>query len=370
MKLTNLLGTIISLITLPFLLSGCAVIQLEQPTLEEYGAVQVMGFDVSEEKEKIRVTFVLPQADPIAEEKSQIYSMDAMLPYEGIIRFTAMSDKELTTSQLRVILISEELARTVGVGDLLHTLYRDPQIGVNVRIAIAKGKVEEMLNQKFKDKPPIGYYLTQLLTPRESRGFNPFSTLHDFVFRKTDLVSDPSAPYLESNDKAIEISRVALFKGSKMVATLAPEEAKIVEALKKNKVLPDMVIPITDEKPMIMRFVETEYDIKTNGDSNDPKIHLHLYVRGSIVDYEGKEDLSIDANRQKFEEQLAKELEKLIISMTDLFQEKEIDPIAIGRHFRFDYKGKWTEELWYDILKRADITAHAKVTIISTGTLR
>ncbi|WP_025026914.1 Ger(x)C family spore germination protein [Caldalkalibacillus mannanilyticus] len=358
-------------------LSGCAIIDTERPSLEDYGFVEVMGFDLADE-DQIRITYTLPQPNPKAESHTQIFSMNAKLAHEGIMKFSAQSEKLMTTSQLRVILFSEELARKRGVKEIIFTLYRDAQIGPNIRIAVVKGnEVEKILRKKFKDKPDVSSYIPELLKPREGIAFNPFTSVHDFVYRLTDNVSDPSVPYIEERGDSIEITKVALFKEAMMVSTVVPEEAKILEALKKKKKLPDMEIEVNEAiggkketKIAILKFVESKFNVDVNQDSEKLNLHVSLYVRGVVVDYNGEANLGLEEGRKQLEKEIEEAVDKKLIQLLHEFQEKEIDPIGLGRHARAKSKGEWTKEMWINKFKKAEVSSHVKATIISTGTLK
>ncbi|WP_165763771.1 Ger(x)C family spore germination protein [Halalkalibacter urbisdiaboli] len=365
------------IISVIFTLVGCTNPNTERPHLEDLGMVGVMGFDyVDEENTKVTVTLPQPQKD--AEEKVQQYSTVVKLPHQSIMDVSTLSDKILTTSQLRVLLFSEEYSRKMGLWKVLENIYRDPQIGTNVYIAIVKGNVEEILSANYKDKPEINVYLNELLTPREVTAFSPFTTLHHFIYRKTDEVSDPLAPYLEFvNNDSLKISKVALFKKDKMIDTIEPDEAKLLEAMRKRRKLPDISIQIPgekesqkDEELAILKFVGTRYHAKVNGDLNNPKIFLHLYVRGSIVDYDGQRTLDTSVKREELQEKISERLEEDMINLMKKAQELGIDPIAVGEHFRIKNAAGWSKEKWTAAFKNAEITAHVETRIISTGTLR
>lgn len=367
-------AVMINLFLLLLLLVACDDPNLEEPAIEDLGMVGVMGFDY-EDEENVRVTVTLPQPRHDAEEQEQIYSTVVKLPHQAIMDVSTLTEKVLTTTQLRVVLFSEEFARRVGVRKLIENLYRDPHVGTNVYIAVVKGSVEEMLNGEYNDKPEINNYLNELLTPRIMTAFNPFTTIHDFIFRNTDNVSDPSVPYLEIiGGDSVKITHVALFRGDKMVDKIDPEEAKLIGAMKKRKKLPDFAIMIPgeeqEEEMLILKFVETRYDVKANGDLNNPEIYVHLYIRGSIVDYDGFRDLSDVDTRQNIEDKISEQLEHKLIMVIERLQELQVDPFGLGESFRIKEPYNWSKERWNESFSRAEITTHIEVRIISTGTIK
>ncbi|MFC0559726.1 Ger(x)C family spore germination protein [Halalkalibacter alkalisediminis] len=358
-----------------WILIGCADPNLERPVIEDLGMVGVMGFDYVDE-ESVKVSVTVPQPAQDAQEQVQRFTTVVDSPHQAIMDISTLTEKTLTPAQLRVLLFSEEYARKVGLWSVLQNLYRDPQVGSNIFIAVVKGTVEEVLTGTYKDKPEINIYLTELLTPRTMTAFSPFTNLHSFINRKTDEVSDPSTPYLEKMDEdSIKLTKVALFKEDKMVNSIEPEEAKLIEAMKGKKKLPDMTIKVPsadgkEEELLIMKFVNTNVNVTANGDLNNPEIFIHLYVRGSIIDYNGTRYLASQDNRTIVEEHASKYFEGKVISAIRHFQDIGVDPVGIGDYFRLKNARGWSKEKWIETFKRAEITTHVETRIVSTGTIR
>lgn len=355
--------------------SACGDPQIDEPVIEDTGMVGVMGFDYVDGK-KTRVSVTLPQPHQTAEENVQMYSTDVRLPHQAILDVSLLTEKTLTTSQLRVVLFSEEFARKQGLWNILENLYRDPNVGTNVFVAVVKGSVEEALKTPFKDKPEINTYLNELLTPRSITSFSPFTTIRTFIYRNTDNVSDPTTPYIEIvNNNSLKISKVALFKGDKMVDTIDREEGKLVEALKKRRKLADITLEIPSEEHqesdmVILKFVGTRFNRKVGGNIETPELFIHLYVRGSIVDYDGIKDLEILENRENIEEEIARKLEERLTNMIAHFKKIGVDPIGFGESFRIRYPQNWSKEKWLEMFERTNVTNQVEVRIVSTGTIR
>lgn len=337
--------------------------------------IGVMGFDYVDQ-EQVKVSLTLPQPNQDAQEQVQQFSTTVKLPHEAIIELSTLTEKTLTPAQLRVLLFSEEFARKVGLMKILENLYRDPQIGTNVYIAVVKGSVEDVLSRTYPDKPEINVYLTELLTPRKMTAFSPFTTIHSFINRKTDEVSDPSTPYIELFDnKSMKITKIALFQEDKLVDFIEPEEAKLIEAMKGKKDLPDIVVEVpsedgSDEEMLAMKFVNTKFNAKVNGELQKPDIFLYMYVRGSVVDYDGKRKLASKDNRQIIEKYVSEHLEQKAMNAMKHFQELGIDPIGVGDNFRLKNARGWSKEKWIEAFKQAEITIHVETRIVSTGTIQ
>jgi spore germination protein len=374
-----------SLLPFVMILSSCAT-QFEIPSLEDLGMVGVMAFDYVDEK-KMKITVSVPQPSEDATEKTQFYSTEVAMVHQAIVALSAQSERTLSTAQLRVILFGEELARKEGVKDIIKHLYRDPAVGDNVFIAITKGSAEELMKAKYPDKPQINQFLNDLLHPRESTAFNPFTTVHDFIYDLTNEVSDPLAPYLEQKEKTVEISKIALFNHEKMVGTISPEEAKIVQGLQNVVQIPSFLSIIhqaeeeknkekrnkEENKPtrILIDFVKTKFKVTSNGDLNEPELDIKIYLRGSIVEYTGdKTNFENSETLNSIQTVVEKELEKNLEKLLKKFKDLSIDPIALSESLRRKYRGEWSKEKGLRALKKAKVNYHTELEIISTGTIR
>lgn len=364
MKNLNILVAIF--FTIP-LLSGCNDPSVEYPVIEDLGMVGIMGFDyVDEQHAKVTVTL----SPSRQEESPQMGTSIVEVPHQAVLEVSTQSDKLLSLAQLRVILFSEEYATKVGLFEMMEHLYRDPMVGANVLIAVVKGSVEDILSQPYKNNPEINVYVNELLTPRTIVTFNPFSTVHTFVNRYTDEISDPTTPYLELIGDSLKITKVALFKGDKLVKTITPEEAKLIEGLKKRKKLPDMSVKYEGEKLTVLRFVNTQFKFETNGDFNNLTLHLNLFVKGSLVDYEGNRKFGNVHEQVELERKINEELTENLESVVQLFQELEIDPLSLGRKVYIKNAKNWSKEEWNKAFKNANVVVNVETTIVSPGTIR
>jgi spore germination protein len=88
--------------------NGC-VRRFEQAHLEDFGLVEVIGYDMGKEgKSKVIITY--PKTDSDTEAKTQIYSTEIDVTREALIDISKKSDKSIHFGQLRVVLFSEDFA--------------------------------------------------------------------------------------------------------------------------------------------------------------------------------------------------------------------------------------------------------------------
>ncbi|MEW9670546.1 Ger(x)C family spore germination protein [Ammoniphilus sp. 3BR4] len=353
------------------LLAGCSA-DIEKPTLEDLGMVGVIGFDYVNEKET-KITVALPQPYEQAKEKSQVYSTVVQLTQQAPVVLSAVSERSISLAQLRVILISEEYARKTGIHRIMESLYRDPIVGTNVFIAITKGSAESLMKADYPNKPNITVFLNDLLHPRGETAFSPFTTIHNYIYFRTDEISEPMAPYIEKLDSSIRISKIALFKRDKLIGFVAPEEAKIIQGLRQRTKLPDFMVKIKEEEKdsaIVLNFVNSKVKLKSNGNLQNPELWIHLDLKGSVLEYTGKKDLETQQGIDALEKAVSEKIRNDCYKLLDRFKKLKIDPLSLGDAFRRKHRGTWSKEKWIEAFAKAEIHVQISTEIVGTGTLK
>lgn len=362
------------LIITAIFLEGCSQ-QIERPTLEDYAFIGVLGID-SAPKGQLKITATAPRPEGGQKQKTEIFQTTVTSIHEFIMKLTTESDRAISTNQLRVVLISETLARKTGIYTLIKNLYRDPAIGDTVLVSIVKGSVSDLLQTNFKGKSEINRYLNDLLRPRSDSVFSPFTTIHDLMYSLTDETGDPIVPYIEKDKDKIKISHVALFKNDKMIDLISPQEGTILSAMHHNTKLPNMRLSIHEKgekKPtsIVLNFIRSKKEVKSNGSLSKPAVYVSLHVKSSILEYTGRKDLEKEEQVRLVEEAISKELERQMATLLKKLQKRQVDPLFLGEYIRSHVgKEKFKKEAWRKSFRKAKLTAHVHTLIISTGTLK
>ncbi|MEO4052850.1 Ger(x)C family spore germination protein [Solibacillus sp. CAU 1738] len=354
-------------------LVGCSSKEQRVP-LEDVGMVGIVAFDYIDEN-TMQLSIAIPQYSSHAQKNTEVFSVTTELASKGIIDIEALSDKKITFSQLRVVLIDEKFAR---IGDLQRTirhLYRNPAAADKVLIAIVKGvSAKELIEADYPDKPNINFYLNDILKPTINTAFNPNTNIHDFVYTGTNPVIDPIIPVIERKDQKIEISSVALFKNNKMLETISAEDAYIIQNLQKKHKIAPLSITLNQgdgTERLVFNIVKSKVNIKSNKNIDSPKLTISLVINGALIEYKGKRNSSLYTSEglSKIENDIDKQIKNNIDQFLDKLKEYQVDPIGLSEYFRMYYNGKWTKEMTEDITSKLQIDVQVKTSIISTGTL-
>jgi spore germination protein len=361
-----------AIVFLVLILIGCAP-KIETPTLEDMGLVGIIGFDYLD-GEQMKVTVSVPMPALKTTKKTQFFTTVSRLPSESLISLSTKSDRTMQFSQLRVVLINEELARKSGINKIVRDLSRNPIVGDNVYIAVVKGTAEEIITSEYKSMPEINTYLNNLLRPRRETAFEPFTTLHDFMYTSTNQVCDPSLPYLVKTDGELQLTKVALFKGDKIIGFLSEREGILAQAILGRSKLPKMAFEIEEEPEkkatVVVDFVRAHSDVESFGDFSKPIIRIKISAEGPILGYTGSRNLEKPQGMSKLRRQIELEVTKEIHALLQKFQKTGIDPAALEESLRTRYRGKWKREIGLSALKKAKFQVRVNIDFTGYGTMK
>ncbi|MDR7319011.1 Ger(x)C family spore germination C-terminal domain-containing protein [Brevibacillus nitrificans] len=369
-------------------LSGCAP-QFERPSLEDMAMIGVIGFDFTGNTAEVKVSVSIPIPSSKEREVTQSYTAVSEVASEALVGLSTMAEQSMSLSQLRVILISEEYARKVGINKVILDLYRNPIVGENVFVAIVKGRAEDVIKATYEHKPELNTYLNYLLRPRVETAFSSFTTIKDFVFMLTCDCGDPNMPYLMRKANDVIVSKVALFHRDKMIGFLSQREGKLVQAMLGKRRLPRMSFhfPITPtgssthlvnriesnaeqkSEQVVLDFVWAKGRARSNGSQTNPRVHIKLEMRATIVGYTGNDSLDNKAQFEALRRKIEGQIKKEAVAMLLRFQKAGVDPAQLEESFRQKYRGKWDRTVGMRIYEKAGFDVDVSMEIIAFGTM-
>ena len=366
-------SVLISIFILILFLSGCSQENTKVP-LEDVAMVGAMAFDYIEEN-KTKLTVVIPQYSEKAQKNIQTISVTTDIVSNGIRKVGKLSDRKVELNQLRVVLINEDFAKHEKLKDIIEYLYRNPQVGNKVYIAVVKGSGEELLKGQYPDKQSVIFYLRDILQPNVTTAFNPNTDINLFMFTSTTPVYDPILPVLVKKDSKIDIQKVALFRNDHMYKTISPSEALIIQALQGEKNLAPLYLKLKNgdtEERIMLDLIKSNVKMKSNKNMKSPKLTITLKIEGILSEYKGRlqHKLENTQNLVTLENEVNKQIEKDTKHFLAKLKEMKVDPIGLSEQFRMYYDGKWTKEMTKQTISKLNVDVHVDTSILSTGTLK
>ncbi len=361
---------------LPLFLTGC----YDRFELDNLAYVIAIGVDAGENG-NVDITYQIAVPLKITGENSEtgkstytVYTVSAPSLSIGNTKVNTLVSKEINLSHTKLILYSEEIAKTELSGHV-NSFISHTDIRPKVTLAVCKGTAKDFLNEVSStlEVSPARYY-ELLFSSYNYTSQSVGSELIDFYTASQSLDREPFAIYvtLKENDQDIkEITPIgiATFSGSNMTGSIEPDLVISHLLLTNNLKKSGYSVPDFNEED---RVISVNLDqmkapvIKVSTDTDNPKIDInielvaHLVSSGSDINfYEGD-------NKKRLEEELNKSLEKRISDYLDkTIHELGSDIAGFGRFAKMNYL-TWQEfekYNWLEKYKNSTYTVKVKTNV-------
>lgn len=342
----NKLRLITYISTLMFLVSGC----WDSRDLENLAIPIVVGYDLIFDKaaedykvnDKIAVTAVFPLFSPDIISSATVPTNDAKTIGEARTKRAYKTPREVLYGMLQAVVYSEALAEE-GLKNHFDIQIRNPQVKLNLLVAISEGSAEDLFNNKIIDYTNSGQYLIDLLHDSNKDCFIPNVTLHRLVSDCHNWDSNPIVPLVKPTENSISLSGMGIFKSDKLIARIGVEEAMILSFLRGEKVqgyLPFLVEDGDDEGSV---FLKNYRKIKVSRDGENFIFDIKIRLKGELIEHYNMGSLDNNSDLLKqiqyaVKEDIEKQCNDFIVKMQNEFK---IDCIDITRYAA----AKWRNEL-------------------------
>ncbi|MEI5906860.1 Ger(x)C family spore germination protein [Bacillus spongiae] len=349
------------------LLSGCYT----SYGIDDLAMVNAIAYDLSAEEDTyLDITAVYPRAT----ETGNIYeklTASGNSTKDIDIDIMGQSSLEIVNGQLEIMLYGEDLANK-GIFPVIQTALKNPNIGSRVKIAIAKGKANDVLSTKLEKEPNIGLYLDTMLEKFDNTFVFPSVNLFEFTRSYYDDGIDPFLPVFKSTENSIDFDSFALFDEDKLITTIDKEQAVFLFFLREN--FDKGLLDIDLEKGEVDHHIHLSY-VRNKHKSQVKKLEdnrfsvtIDVEVTGELEEYTG--DLKIDEpNEQKKLEKIIKEnVDKETNAIINFLQENNVDTLGIGENVRNSLThSEWKKLDWDKIYPEIEVTVDSTIKIRDIG---
>lgn len=289
------------------------------------------------------------------------------------IDIDTMSAGQVDYSQAHILLIGDELAKQ-GIHQILDNFYRGKDSNTASKIAITKGKAEDILSTE-KDKSPIAFFILQMIEGAEKSTLLPNEKIFTVWTKILSPGKDFILPYLEKtkSDK-IAIAGVALMNGDKFSGkTLSKEQSTLLLLLlDKFKKTNFMALILNEESEdqsigFSTRKMKRNMEIKVDKTSGDITCTIDISLQVEVYNY--PQNLKEDLNIKKLNKEISKELTKQAKEITAILLEANSDVFGIEMKVANRYPDVSKKMNWDEDYKKVKIEPKVDVEIIKTGSV-
>jgi len=359
-------------------LTGC----WDRREIEEMGMVVGLAIDKGKKKDEIMLTnqFVNTikgkKDEPGVSDYYNIKTTGGAM-METVKYVSNLTDNTPYYTHLKVIVISEEVAKSANLMEIINWFLRDQELRRTIQIIIAKGKAEKILKAKLEKRtiPAIELWgMSQNI--RETKKMPQFLTLGDMGIQMTGEMSF-LAQSVEPLQMGLKMAGAAVISGKKrkLIGWLNEDEMNWANFLvKQRRGKEGGVIKIIDEnakKPLVYynRNIKRKLEIqKKNGDIS---FLVKVYTEGYLL-----EDWSLTENAfendylKKVEKILTDELKKQTTQVLHKMQKKlKADVFGFRTQLKNDDFQTWKKlkSDWDNEFSKIPIEVQAEVKIVQFG---
>lgn len=403
------------LILILLFFTGC----YDSKEIDDYAYITLMGIDKGV-SDRIRLTLQVPEfskasgegggSDGGQNEEEKIdkenFTVDATSVLSAIANVNANIPKMLNFMHLKAIVVSEDMAKSGELGEIVAPLVRYRQIRRNVNIIICKGKAQEFVKSA---RPYLGGLVTETLEDLIERSrytgfytdvsighlsdeikstYSQLLAIYGAINKGENFVEDgplyeggykiPSDFYAgdvpRKGGQEIELLGTAVFDGDRMVGTLTGFEAQMLHLVWGDLRRSVFTIPDPEEPEQVIPLEIKEFEkpiIKVDTKTDKPHIEVKLSMEGDITAIPSRINYEHYMKKRTIEDVFEKYLEEGIQRTFKKGQSLKVDVFQFGTQAvrNFWTIPEWEEYNWLEKITQATLSVEVDFTVRRTGKL-
>ncbi|MFT9847498.1 Ger(x)C family spore germination protein [Aneurinibacillus sp. REN35] len=366
MKVLNAFGMAVLLSAL--LLGGCS--GGDRKVLDDLGVLLTAGYDRAGQNQ-LRLTCTLPMVSTGGKMSSQMLSVVARSGKDARKKLSYLSGRRTEAGQLKVILFSEEIARS-SIKSIIHPLYRDPEIGSMMFVGVVKGKALEAIKADVQKRRGVGMYLYDMLKQEEEARGTIMFRMHTVMRDMETPGRSVAVPYLAVQKQGIIIDGLALFNDSKMSGKLPARLIPIFLILHGINYQDHLTLELDKKTRVTLSFIKV---IRNREAQYNPKTKkVTVVIKGKTtahaLDYVG-EEIHTKEQLRKLEKQISARLERDGERVIKIMQQAGSDALGLGSYLRAkNIYPEFTTDWWRKEFPKIEVKIKMEVELNRLGMLR
>lgn len=297
--------------------------------------------------------------------------------YEVVRSVAARTSRTPVYDHNKLIIISEELAKSPYMAYVLDYFIRQPEMRRGTRVMISKGEARNIIEvEQTIEHTPVQYIASISRNNFKNSRMQPPSRLGDI---HEYLLIDESflIQRVVGDQKEVKVAGNAVFSGQdhQMVGFLGEEETEGLNFL-TGKVKGGLIEVNLRGNMAVFDVREAQH--KVQADVSEPehiKFTVSVETEGMVSEYFSQKSLlegrTMDELESKVEEEIVRLMQDALHKVKDEFN---TDVIKLGKHLMMYHYDLWQtiKDDWEkggNLFQKSEVELKAKATIRSTGTI-
>lgn len=326
-------------------LSSCSPIA-EKNLIEEIAPVTFWSIQKGE-AENYRMSTLIP---PLVKEKKRLLTVQVDLLKEGMKGFNLKYYRELKVGQLRMLLISDEIAKE-GISPLIDTILTDPDISKRLYLVIVKGNFDEYINSQLGAQEDLDYYLYRMFKHYDGQGKLTVVNLHQFMKMLHSPANSPVVPVFEASSGSFQYQGTGIFNNDKLIETTNYMEEQIYQLIDNDHFLKYFAIR---DLSFVLGHVTANVHWYMNKTYSELKLTVQL--NGRLDEIARDHNLLTPDEFSKLETEIELYLEEQTIKFIKKLQENKVDPFQLRKYTLKPFSKPLNGEEWSNRWEQMEVT--------------
>lgn len=291
--------------------------------------------------------------------------------FEAIRNMASISPRRIFWSHIKVIVISEELARSNTL-EIFDFFSRNPELRLRTLVAVTPGEAGKVLEfEPMMEKDP-SLHLEKIIENKNLTGKAYGIMLKDFLedYLDPDVGPVTSRIILDQSEPkpVLKINGAYIFSGNKLAGSLNEEETRGLLWI-KNKIN-DSVMVVNcpyDGLPVTLEIKKSKSTFKSNMDNGTPYFTIKVDTSAGLTEQACLTDFNdpqkLDGLKKALESAIQKDIQSMITTAKDF----GVDFPGFSRILHRQHKDEWHQISadWHELFRNIEVKIIVKADIPS-----
>jgi germination protein, Ger(x)C family len=289
--------------------------------------------------------------------------------FEAIRNMASISSRRIFWSHIKVIIISEQLARSDTL-EIFDFFSRNPELRLRTLIAVTPGEAGKLLEVvPMMEKDPA-IYLEEIIENKNLTGKSYSIMLKDFLEDYLDPNVGPVTSRIvldkSKSEPVLKTSGAYIFDGDKLSGSLKEENTRGLLWI-KNKMDDSIMVVYCpyDDMPATLEIKKAKSSFKSYLDNEVPHFIINVNVTASITEQSCLTDFNDMQKLNELEKALETAIRKDIQSTITTAKDLQVDFLGLSRILHKQHKQEWHQisSKWNKLFRNTEVTIVVKVDI-------
>ncbi|MBJ6360541.1 Ger(x)C family spore germination protein [Paenibacillus sp. GCM10012307] len=374
------------------ILTGC----WDRREMNTLGIIMGLGIDQADNGLKVTAQVVIPagvssNTGKVIGSPITVYSQTAPTLFEAIQKLTLVSPRMMFLSHIRVLVLSEEFASHVGIGDIMESMVRDPMVRPDYYVMIARNTTAETILSTLTALDKISANKLYNSLEQSSKTWAPTTVVNaDRLFEHmissgispvvtgVQVMGDPKAGSLQRNVETsnpgtkLIYTGIGVFKKDKLIGWLNEDESKGFNYIRDNVRVTVGHVNCSNKGKIALRHIKTSSKMKAEIRQSIPSINIHVKVISTVASVECDEQIgNIDVINRLQRDAESKIINLMKKAVESVSRKYKVDIFGFGEEINRTNPKLWKqlESQWNEKLAELKVNYTAEYEIKQVGTL-